>query len=259
MDPNSLNSELEADLQPSEGASTVQQPPVALEEAALASNAGSRWLALRPAAVTLLVVASAVTYSMRPGHAASLHLWLPLFLAYASLGLLSWFWKRSTPLPTLQPRGGDLTLGAMLGLFSVAAGLLLLRVLIPPGSERGLWLFRLYAQIGDIQNSGLASLSLLTMVVLEELVWRRWVLGELRTVSPRSGAPLAALAYGIAHGPAYFTLGDAATGGNPLLPLAALGGGLLWTYLTLLTNRLLPAIVAHAVFSYFLSAPWPRF
>jgi membrane protease YdiL (CAAX protease family) len=239
--------------------SNPEEMPYSASDAGGSEVPVSRLLALRPLLVAGVVVATAIGYSMRPVNAASAHLWAPMLLAYLSLALLSVIWKRETPLPILRPRGGDLTLGAMLGLFSVAAGILVLRVLIPPGSERGLWLFRLYAQAGDIQNSGVATLLLLTLVALEEFVWRRWVLGELRTLSPRSCAPLTALAYGIAHLPAYFTLGDPLSGGNPLLPLAALGGGLLWTYLTLLTNRLLPAIVAHAVFSYFLSAPWPSF
>jgi membrane protease YdiL (CAAX protease family) len=37
-------------------------------------------------------------------------------------------------------------------------------------------------------------------------------------------------------------------GANPLLPLAALGCGLLWAGLARFTGRLLPSVVSHAFF-----------
>ena len=60
-----------------------------------------------------------------------------------------------------------------------------------------------------------------------------------------------ALLYALAHVPTLFTLADPSAGKNPLLVLAALGGGLCWSFLVERTGRLLPSLLAHAVFSYF--------
>lgn len=212
--------------------------------------------AVRTTALCVTAVAAAQAFAMRPAHADSTPMWAALLLVYAVLAGL-WL-RQGAPGATLRPRAGDLTVGVLVGLATVAGGFLGLRLLLEADPARQMWLFRLYAQAGDVQGTP-RLLALLTLVVIgEEFVWRGWVLGVLRQVNPRFAAPLSALAYAVAHLPVYFTLRDPGVGGNPLVPLAALGCGLIWGYLTQATGRLIPTIIAHGVFTYFLSAPMPH-
>jgi hypothetical protein len=57
--------------------------------------------------------------------------------------------------------------------------------------------------------------------------------------------------YALAHVPTVFTLADPIVGPNPLLAVAALGAGLVWSFAAAQFGRLPPVIVSHAVFSYF--------
>ena len=136
-------------------------------------------------------------------------------------------------------------------------------VLAPAGSTRLAWLFRIYAQIGDtdaMQRSVVYTLALLLIVICEELVWRSMVLSELtERFGTRRAWPLAALCYGATALPTLFTLRDPRAGLNPLLVTAALGCGLVWSFLARLKGRLLPVVIAHGVFTYFslVQFRWP--
>jgi membrane protease YdiL (CAAX protease family) len=216
---------------------------------------------LRVIALVVVGVAAAQAFAMQPSNANSWRLWAALLAAYGVLGGLAVLAFRNNselPRPILLPKGGDLSLGVLVGVVTVAVAFLGLQVIAGPGTGREIWLFRLYAQSGNIQGESQLTILLGLVVVLEELVWRGWVLSSLRTVSERWAAPLSALAYALAHLPVFFTLGDPVAGGNPLIPLAALGGGLVWGYMTQLTGRVLPTIIAHGVFTYFLVGPPPR-
>jgi membrane protease YdiL (CAAX protease family) len=166
-------------------------------------------------------------------------------------------------LDVLQPRWGDFSIG-----FLTAAVLLLASwgaraVLAPAGSTRLGWLFRIYAQIGDpdaVQRSFVYTGALLVIVLCEELVWRSLVLDELtRRFGPRRGWPLAALCYGLTALPTLYTLRDPVAGPNPLLVTAALGCGIVWSFLASLKGRLMPVVIAHGVFTYFslVQFRWP--
>jgi uncharacterized protein len=214
---------------------------------------------LRVVALCVVAVAAAQAYAMQPANAGSMRLWGVLLAVYLILGTLSLLALRSHPsAPTLRPRAGDLTVGVLVGLATAAGGFFGLSTIVVPGSGREIWLFGLYAQAGDVQGNTLLTLLLIAIVILEELVWRRWVLTILAERSRRWAAPLSALAYAAAHVPTYFVLTDPGVPGNPLLILAALGCGFIWGYMTLITRRLLPTIIAHGAFSYFLSAPMPH-
>ena len=150
----------------------------------------------------------------------------------------------------------------------ICAGLLLSSwgaraVLAPVGSTRLAWLFRIYAQIGDpdeVQRSVIYTGALLVIVVCEELVWRSMVLDELsERFGTRRAWPLAALCYGVTALPTLFTLSDPAAGLNPLLVTAALGCGIVWSFLASIKGRLMPVIIAHGVFTYFslVQFRWP--
>lgn len=155
-------------------------------------------------------------------------------------------------------RGGDLTLGIVSGLVLTGAALYLLRYLAPLSTPRGAWLLTLYAQVGDIQAESIYTLGLLIIVVGEELVWRGLVLTQaLKVWGPKVAVPVAALLYALAHVPTAVTLAVPGVGYNPLLVLGAVGMGLVWGVMVLLTQRLAPAIVCHLVFSYFVTGPTP--
>jgi membrane protease YdiL (CAAX protease family) len=96
------------------------------------------------------------------------------------------------------------------------------------------------------------------LAALEEIVWRGWVLENVREqYGVRAAAPISAAAYALAHVPTAFTLAAEPAGLNPLLVLASLGAGGCWAFLALVLGRLWPVIVSHLVFSYFLASPLP--
>lgn len=211
-------------------------------------------------AASVATIGAAQAYAMQPSNGSSPRMWGALIAAYLVLSVSLFFTLRRNDLPgpTFVPKAGDLSVGVLVGLVTVIAGFGGLEYIVGPGTGREIWLFRIYAQSGDIQGQTQLTLALGLVVLLEELVWRGWVLSCLRVLNKRWAAPLSAVAYAIAHLPTYFTLGDSVVGGNPLIVLAALGCGLVWGYVTLLSGRIIPTIIAHAVFSYFLAGPMPR-
>jgi membrane protease YdiL (CAAX protease family) len=86
------------------------------------------------------------------------------------------------------------------------------------------------------------------------------VLDELtERFGSRKAWPLAALCYAFAALPTLYTLRAPLAGLNPLLVTAALGCGIVWSFLASIKGRLLPVIVAHCVFTYFalVQFRWP--
>lgn len=220
---------------------------------------------LKLSLLSFVVITAAMTYAFRFEVAGTPWFWVALGVPYALLAALALYklWDEGTLLDVLSPRWGDLSLG-----FVTAAILLLSSwgaraVLAPADSPRLAWLFRIYAQIGDpdmVQRSVLYTGVLLVIVTCEELVWRSMVLDELtRRFGSRRAWPLAALAYGLAALPTLFTLRDPTAGLNPLLVTAALGCGIVWSFLASIKGRLVPVIIAHGVFTYFsfVQFRWP--
>lgn len=208
----------------------------------------------------LAAVASLVAVATLPTLAGTATPWYVLLGGYAVLGAWSVaVLRREHRLVELgKPKSGDVTLGIVSGLVLTGAAFFALRVVAPHTSPRSAWLFGLYSQFGDVQGEGVQTAGLLGVVVLEELVWRGLVQTHcVDAWGPRRGTPAAAVLYGLAHLPALFTMQTAGAGLNPLLPVGALACGLVWGTLVLLTGRLAPAIVCHAVVSYFLAAPAP--
>lgn len=186
--------------------------------------------------------------------------WYVLVSGYGLLALWSGLvLKREGRLGALlRPRGGDLTLGIVSGLVLAGSAFFVLRLVAPLDSTRSGWLFNLYAQFGDVQGELPRTAALLMVVAFEELVWRGMVQTRCIDVwGARRGLIIASALYALAHAPTVFTLQHAPVGPNPLLVLGALGCGLVWGVVVLLTGRLAPALVCHAVVSYFVSAPAP--
>jgi membrane protease YdiL (CAAX protease family) len=156
-------------------------------------------------------------------------------------------------LERLKPRWGDLSLGVVTAFVLLMASWGARATLAPQGSERQAWLWLVYLQLGpeQIQRSILLSSLLLLIAFAEELVWRGLVMHELNErFGARRGWMFAALLYSLASLPTVYTL-RAAAGYNPLLVLATLGCGIVWTFLAVRTGRLVPGIVSHMAFTYF--------
>jgi membrane protease YdiL (CAAX protease family) len=203
------------------------------------------------ALLVVVVVFAAAGFALRLPEAGSSALWMGLGIPYAALTALALVRLRQKGLLArlMRFRPGDPSLGIVLGLFLLGAAWLVARYLLPSGSVERAWMLRIFLVAGD--SSGLwASVLLLAIVCAEEIVWRGWVQTELReTLGPRWGWVVAAVLYATAHTPTLVTLRDPA-GYNPLLVLAALGCGLCWGFLAERAGRIMPALFAHAVFSY---------
>lgn len=209
------------------------------------------------------VIAAAMGWSMRESTAASAAMWLGLAVPYAVLSALALhrFKKDGTLRDVLRLRAGDFTIGALIAglLFAGAYGVR--HLLFGPGSSKTIWLFRIALQLGTVRPSpGLFAL-VAAIGALEELVWRGLVLTALTdSLGSRRAWPVAALFYAAAHLPTAITLGDSLAGPNPLLPIAALGAGLVWSFAARIFGRLPPLIISHAFFTYFAAAVLlPRF
>jgi uncharacterized protein len=215
--------------------------------------------------LTVTLITAAMAFAFRLDLAGGPWFWAALGLPYLALAGLALrkLWEEGALLDVLQPRWGDFSLGFVTAAILLFASFGARAVLAPAGSTRLAWLFRVYAQIGDadaVQRSVLYTGALLLIVVCEELVWRSMVLDELtQRFGSRRAWPLAALCYGVTALPTLFTLRDPIAGYNPLLVTAAVGCGLVWSFLASIKGRLLPVVIAHGVFTYFslMQFRWP--
>jgi CAAX protease family protein len=215
--------------------------------------------------LTVTLITAAMALAFRIEVAGSLTFWLLLGVPYLLLAALALrkLWDEGVLLDVLAPRWGDLSVGFLTGAVLLLTSWGARAVLAPAGSTRLAWLFRIYAQVGNtdaVQRSVLYTVALLTIVVCEELVWRSMVLDELTArFGSRRAWPLAALCYGVTALPTLFTLRDPLAGYNPLLLTAALGCGIVWSFLASIKGRLVPVVIAHAVFTYFslVQFRWP--
>jgi membrane protease YdiL (CAAX protease family) len=215
--------------------------------------------------LTTALITAAMAFAFRLELAGSPWFWVALAVPYAALTALALYklWDEGTLADALSPRWGDLSLGALTAAVLLLSSFGARAVLAPAGSTRQAWLLRIYAQIGDpdvVQRSALYTALLLFIVLCEELVWRSMVLDELsERFGARRGWPLAALCYGVTALPTLYTMRVPIAGLNPLLFTAAIGCGIVWSFLASIKGRLLPVIVAHGVFTYFslVQFRWP--
>lgn len=208
----------------------------------------------------LAAVAAVLAVATLPRFEGTWWPWAVLLGGYAALGIWAAVALERDGLMRgfARPRSGDLTLGIVSGLVVAGAALFVLRYVAPMTHPRGAWLFHLYAQFGDVQGELARAVALLLVVALEELVWRGLVQTHcVEQWGPKRGLLVSAFTYAAAHAPTLFTLQDNQAGPNPLLVMGALACGLVWGLMVLLTSRLAPAIVCHAVVSYFVCAPAP--
>jgi membrane protease YdiL (CAAX protease family) len=215
-------------------------------------------VALKSLSLVLIVAVIAVTsyFGFLSDRAGERSFWLlaggPV-IAIAPIALWK-AWKDGELALSLRPRAGDFTLGAL-----SAAGLFLgayafSKFVTPNGSPRAIWLARLYLQLGDpstlrAHSSALVA-GLIAVAAAEEIVWRGLVTSLLAEMIGSRWAWIASAAlYAVAYVPAMWALA-APSGPNPILPLAALGAGLVWGGMARRVDRLIPGIVSHALFDW---------
>jgi membrane protease YdiL (CAAX protease family) len=220
---------------------------------------------MRPAAIAFIAVAVVVTafasfFASLPQSSGTIAFWVLSAGPTVLLGALAAAWAHREELlrEWLWPKWGDFTrgmVGAVL-LFALAWGFV--RIVAPVGSTREIWLVSLYGEIGEprlLHAHGPAIAATIAAAALaEELVWRGAVTQLLaERVGSRTAWLWAAGLYALAYVPTAWSLKAAAgLGGglNPLLPLAALGGGLLWGGMARAFGRLTPGVLAHALFDW---------
>jgi membrane protease YdiL (CAAX protease family) len=199
----------------------------------------------------LYLAFSPTTEAIGAGGAAAL---APLAIVYAALAALAYARiRRRGETWLLRPRAGDLTLGALVAFLLYGLAVAVHSLATPPGSPRFAWVLRVYLALGDPRSDARHLVALAAGVVglLEELTWRGLVTPALeRRVGALRGGLLGAVLFAIAHVPTAFALGDPIAGPNPLVAGAALGCGLVWSYLRWRVDRLAPALISHALFTW---------
>ncbi|MEP7123422.1 MAG: CPBP family intramembrane glutamic endopeptidase [Byssovorax sp.] len=211
--------------------------------------------ALSVAVGVTLATGIVIAFAFDPARAGTRAVLIALGLFYVVIGAFAIrrLDQRGELRSRFRPASGDFALGAAVagGLFGIAH--LVDQVLAPHGSIREAWIIRVYLQIGDPNAPGhvLVGGAVFLIAAVEELVWRGLVMRTLEAVyGARTALIVTAVLYAVAHAPTLYLLADPAAGLNPLVVLAALGCGLVWGLVYLRTERLVPALFAHALFSW---------
>ena len=155
----------------------------------------------------------------------------------------------------MRPEWGDFTRGFVGTLALFAGAYAFTKLVAPVGSPRESWLARIYLQFGHPgvlrSHVALVATSLIVAAAAEEIVWRGLVTSLLaERFGSRRAWIYAAIAYALAYVPLMWAVSDPVAGLNPVLPIAALGSGLVWGAMARSFGRLPPAIVAHALFNW---------
>jgi membrane protease YdiL (CAAX protease family) len=196
-----------------------------------------------------------MTFAFDPRRAGTPAMLIAIGLFYALVGAfaLRRLDQRGELRSRFRPASGDFALGAIVAgaLYGIAH--LVDQTVATHGSIREAWIMRVYLQVGDPNTSSHVFVGGAVFVVaaLEELVWRGLVMRTLEAVyGARRALVVTSLLFATAHLPTLYLLGDPAAGPNPLIVLAALGCGTVWGLVYLRTSRLVPALFAHALFSW---------
>ncbi|HEX4334611.1 MAG TPA: CPBP family intramembrane glutamic endopeptidase [Polyangiaceae bacterium] len=209
---------------------------------------------MKLALLVTAIIATAMAFAMRESVAATPAMWVGLLVPHVVLSgfALRRFQRDGTLRDVMRLRGGDFTVGFLIAALIFGGAYGVRHLLFGQGSPKTVWLFHIALQIGSIKPSPTLLVLVAIVGALEELVWRGLVLSALTdSLGTRRAWPVAAALYAAAHLPTIVTLGDPMAGPNPVLPIAALGTGLVWSFAARLLGRLPPIIVSHAIFTYF--------
>jgi membrane protease YdiL (CAAX protease family) len=218
---------------------------------------------MRPVAVAFVALSVAVTavcsyLAFLPQYSGSVAFWGLAGGPTVVLAVVAAWWAAREELlrEWLTPRWGDFSRGVVAAVLLFGVAWAFSRLVAPVGSPREIWLVTLYGQIGDPRvlqhRAPLVGAAIVVVAAAEEIVWRGAVTQLLaERVGSRTAWVWAAVLYAVAFFPTAWSL--RAGGGGPLdpvLPVAALGAGLLWGAMARTFGRLAPGILAHALFDY---------
>lgn len=154
----------------------------------------------------------------------------------------------------VRPRWGDFSRAflAAAGLYVAAYGFS--RSVAAARTPREIWVASFYFQLGDphvLQTHSVAvGVAIFVIAAAEEIVWRGMVTSLLaEQFGSRRAWIVAALLYALAHVPTMWALRSSG-GLDPILPLAALALGLVFGAMERAFGRLVPSILAHALFDW---------
>lgn len=214
-------------------------------------SAGAAWAAALAVTVATAIV---IYFAFSPDRTVSNLPFFGLGALYTGISVLAVLrLKRRDELHLLKPRSGDLTFGALVAFVLFGMTFVVQQTLAVPGTARHGWILRVYALLGYTLSDNRLMLAVGAGLVglLEELAWRGFVTPLLEERNGFLKANVASvLLYAAAHLPAMFVLRDNVAGLNPLLPMAALGCGLAWSYLRWRMERLPPVLFSHALFTW---------
>jgi uncharacterized protein len=219
---------------------------------------------MRPAAiafVALSVVVTAVTsyFAFLPQSSGTVAFWVLAGGPTLVLAAVAAWWANREELlrDWLSPRWGDFSRGVVAAVLLFGVAWSFARIVTPVGSHREVWLVSLYGQIGDPrllqQHAPAVGAAIFAVALAEELVWRGMVTQLLADrIGSRTAWIGSAVLYAFAYVPTAWSLRSGAGGGglDPILPVAALGAGLLWGAMARSFGRLAPGVLAHALFDW---------
>ncbi len=207
--------------------------------------------------IALVLTLAGTAVSFHPSLAGTPWMWLAFGLSQAPLAMVSLarLQREGEVREQLQPRWGDISMGMGAALLLLAGSLGMRTLLAPAGSPREAWLFRAYLQAGDPKvlqaHWPVIAAAIIGLAFLAECGWRGLVLPSLEErLGSRRAWPVVGLAYGLSFSPGAWWLRDTA-GLNVLVPMAAIAGGLVWSFLAARTRRLVPSMMSHAAFLWF--------
>ena len=221
-----------------------------------APSPASRTGAFIALAVVLVGITSFLAFS--PAREGTTAFWLLAIGPQALLALIGAYFAHKEGLlrEWFTPKWGDASLAAAQTFITMAGAWAGTKLLFAQGTPRQGFLLRLYIHLGDprdfLKHIPLVAATLLIAAAAEETLWRGVVPMLLEPkVGSRRAWIYGAFLYALAHVPTAFALRDANLGPNPVLPLAALACGLVWAFAVRKTGRLVPTILAHALFAWF--------
>jgi membrane protease YdiL (CAAX protease family) len=214
-------------------------------------------------ALVVGVTAVASYFAFASANSGGLEFWLlacgPLFV----LGVIAVAWGAREVLlrDWLRPRAGDFTRGWVGAALLYLAAWAFVRAFAGVGSPREIWLVSLYGQLGDPRvlqaRAPVVAAVIAVAAFAEEVVWRGMVAQLLADrVGSRTAWLWTAALYAAALAPTAIALRGVA-GWNPLLVLAAAGGGVVWGAMARRFGRLTPGIIAHALFDWVVLMMFP--